>query len=101
MYIRLALTLSVLAFCSVTGCAGKAKEAALKEPGPPEPVASLHSLRWEMSPDARTVTLYATGEVPSREYQQVTLAPHPGGQRRDIREFNFSARPPAEDTKSP
>src|SRR3954452_22819474 len=93
---RVALILYLWTLLCVAGCGGKAKEAARKEAGPAEPVARLRSLRWEMSPDARTVTLYANGEVPSRGYEQVMLAPRPGGQR-DVREFNFSARPPAEE----
>jgi hypothetical protein len=86
----------VVLVLGAAGCGGKAKEAARKEPGPAEPVARLHALRWEMSDDARTVTLYASGEVPSRGYEQVILAPRPAAQR-EVREFNFSARPPAEE----
>jgi hypothetical protein len=88
---------AALIFCllALTGCAGKPKPPTPKEPGPPEPVAVLHSLRWEISPDARSATLHATGVVPSAGYQQVMLAPRPKAQP-DVREYDFAARPPGE-----
>jgi hypothetical protein len=85
----------VLGVLVLSSCAGKQKPDAPKEPGPPEPVASLHSLRWEVSADSRSVTLFATGEVGSTGYAEPALSPRPRVQA-GVREFNFSARPPAE-----
>src|SRR5690349_17177083 len=79
----------------LSSCAGKTKPGAPKGPGPAEPVAALHSLRWEVSPDVRSATLFASGEVGATGYVEPALTARPRVQA-GVREFNFSARPPGE-----